>query len=60
MSQPESRRGRQIKILVGFQNRGVATIVSLENYGKSKKNKDKASLRKPDCESGIGYAWGRY
>jgi len=24
----------------------------MENYGKPKKNKDKAKLRKPDCESG--------
>jgi len=45
--------GRQSeKNLIGFQNKGVATTVFMENYGKPKKNKDKASLRKSDCESG--------
>jgi len=35
-----------------FQNRGVATIVFVEKLWKTKENKDKASLQKPDCESG--------
>jgi len=37
---------RSEKRLISFQNRGVATIVFMENHAKPKKNKDKASLRR--------------
>jgi len=43
LSQSGSRQGRQSEKY--FQNRGVATIIFLKNYGKTKKTNDKASLQ---------------
>jgi len=53
LSQPRSRwDGDPKKRLIDFQNRGVATIVFMENYGKPKKTRIRLVYEKPDCESG--------
>jgi len=49
-----------IIIILKILEKGVATIVFMENYGKTRKNKDKASLRKPYPGPGVNYVWGRY
>jgi len=52
---------RSEKINNEFENleKGVATIVFMENYGKTKKNEDKTSLWKLSLDPGVGYVWGR-
>jgi len=43
-----------------FQNKGVATIVFMENYGKPKKTRTRLIYENQIASPGVGYAWGRY
>jgi len=46
--------------LIGFQNKGVATIVFVENYGKPKKARIRLIYENRIASPGVSYAWGRY
>jgi len=51
---------RSEKRLMDFQNKGVATIVFMENYGKPKKTRTRLIYENQIASPGVGYAWGRY
>jgi len=45
---------------MGFQNKGVATIVFVENYGKPKKTRIRLIYENRIASPGVGYTWGRH